>query len=140
MICRTFPLGTLRNYKYVVILSFYNGRIMLSRHRNRLTWETQGGHIESGETPLTAAHRELYEESGATGYHIKPVFDYWVMDESDGSSASGQVFMASVTILDEIPESEMSEVSFFDSLPNDLTYPEITPVLFTELLTMEECK
>ncbi len=140
MICRTFPLGTLRNYKYVVILSFYNGRIMLSRHRNRLTWETQGGHIESGETPLTAAHRELYEESGATGYHIKPVFDYWVMDESDGSSASGQVFMASVTILDEMPESEMSEVAFFDSLPNDLTYPEITPVLFSELLTMEECK
>ena len=140
MICRTFPLGTLRNYKYVVILSFYNGRIMLSRHRNRLTWETQGGHIESGETPLTAAHRELYEESGATGYHINPVFDYWVMDESDGSSASGQVFMASVTILDKIPESEMSEVSFFDSLPNDLTYPEITPVLFSELLTMEECK
>lgn len=140
MICRTFPLGTLRNYKYVVILSFYNGRIMLSRHRNRLTWEPQGGHIESGETPLTAAHRELYEESGATGYHIKPVFDYWVMDESDGSSASGQVFMASVTILDEIPESEMSEVAFFDSLPNDLTYPEITPVLFSELLTMEECK
>ena len=140
MICRTFPLGTLRNYKYVVILSLYNGRIMLSRHRNRLTWETQGGHIESGETPLTAAHRELYEESGATGYHIKPVFDYWVMDESDGSSASGQVFMASVTILDEIPESEMSEVAFFDSLPNDLTYPEITPVLFSELLTMEECK
>lgn len=140
MICRTFPLGTLRNYKYVVILSFYNGRIMLSRHRNRLTWETQGGHIESGETPLTAAHRELYEEPGATGYHIKPVFDYWVMDESDGSSAFGQVFMASVTILDEIPESEMSEVAFFDSLPNDLTYPEITPVLFSELLTMEECK
>ena len=140
MICRTFPLGTLRNYKYVVILSFYNGRIMLSRHRNRLTWETQGGHIESGETPLTAAHRELYEESGATGYHIKPVFDYWIMDESDGSSAFGQVFMASVTILDEIPESEMSEVAFFDSLPNDLTYPEITPVLFSELLTMEECK
>ena len=140
MICRTFPLGTLGNYKYVVILSFYNGRIMLSRHRNRLTWETQGGHIESGETPLTAAHRELYEESGATEYRIKPVFDYWVMDESDDSSASGQVFMASVTILDEIPESEMSEVSFFDSLPNDLTYPEITPVLFTELLTMEECK
>ena len=140
MICRTFPLGTLKKYKYVVILSFNNGRIMLSRHRNRLTWETQGGHIESGETPLTAAHRELYEESGATGYHIKPVFDYWVMDESDGSSASGQVFMASVTILDEIPESEMSEVAFFDSLPNDLTYPEITPVLFSELLTMEECK
>lgn len=140
MICRTFPLGTLRNYKYVVILSFYNGRIMLSRHRNRLTWEPQGGHIESAETPLTAAHRELYEESGATGYHIKPVFDYWVMDESDGSSASGQVFMASVTILDEIPESEMSEVAFYDSIPNDLTYPEITPVLFSELLTMEECK
>ena len=52
MIAKTYPAGTLKEYKYVVILSEYQGKILLSRHRKRTTWETQGGHIEAGETPL----------------------------------------------------------------------------------------
>lgn len=52
MICKTYPLHTLEgSYKYVVILSQMNGHILLSCHKERTTWETQGGHIESGETP-----------------------------------------------------------------------------------------
>ena len=60
MVSRTFDLGSLETYKYVVVLSEYNGKILLSRHKDRTTWETQGGHIEDGETPLDAAKRELY--------------------------------------------------------------------------------
>lgn len=52
MRCETYPLNTLGAYRYVVVLSVYGGRLMLSRHKARATWETQGGHIESGETPL----------------------------------------------------------------------------------------
>lgn len=52
MVSRTFDLGGLETYKYVVVLSEYNGKILLSRHKDRTTWETQGGHIEDGETPL----------------------------------------------------------------------------------------
>lgn len=62
---RVYELNELKEYKYVVILSKYQGKILLSRHKKRDTWETQGGHIEKGETPMEAAKRELYEESGA---------------------------------------------------------------------------
>lgn len=40
--CRTYPVGTLKQYKYVVTLSEYQGKILLSRHKDRSTWETQG--------------------------------------------------------------------------------------------------
>lgn len=76
MVSRTFDLGSLETYKYVVVLSKYNGKILLSRHKDRTTWETQGGHIEDGETPLDAAKRELYEESGAIDFDIEPLCDY----------------------------------------------------------------
>jgi 8-oxo-dGTP diphosphatase len=58
--CRILPLNALGTYKYTVICSTYEGKWILSRHKNRNTWETQGGHIENGETPLECARRELY--------------------------------------------------------------------------------
>lgn len=133
MICKTYLLGEKRPYKYVVVLSYYNGKIMLSRHKKRTAWETQGGHIEAGESADEAARRELYEESGAVEFDIRPIFDYWVMDESDGSSASGQVFYANISRLSQLPESEMEEIRFFETLPSELTYPDITPLLFARL-------
>ena len=128
MECNIYNLNELQEYKYVVILSKYKGKILLSRHKERTTWETQGGHIEKGETPLEAAKRELYEESGAVSYMISPMFDYRAGD--DKSSANGMVFMAEITELADLPDSEMKEVRTFDQLPETLTYPEITPVLF----------
>lgn len=62
--CRIYPLGYLERYKYTVICTSYQGKWILSKHKKRNTWETQGGHIEGGETPLECAKRELFEESG----------------------------------------------------------------------------
>lgn len=135
MVSRTFDLGSLETYKYVVVLSEYNGKILLSRHKGRTTWETQGGHIEDGETPLDAAKRELYEESGAIDFDIEPLCDYRAWNEDTGHGANGVVFKAIIRELGNIPESEMAEVQTFDSLPNELTYPAITPVLFRYLET-----
>ena len=123
-----YPPGALGGYRYVVMLSRMDGRMLMSRHRYRATWQNQGGHIEPGETPLAAARRELYEESGALEYDIAPAFDYRAGDER--SSASGRVFRAEVRALGLLPESEMAEVRLFDALPEELTYPGITPVLF----------
>ena len=129
MACKVYKLGSLKKYKYVVILSEYRGMLMLSKHNFRTTFEHQGGHIEEGESPLEAAKRELYEESGAVEFTIEPVFDYRSGDEEN--YADGQVFLAHVTKLDPIPEcSEMRDVCFFSFLPRQLTYPDITPVLF----------
>ena len=127
MTCKTYNLNTLQNYKYVVVLSKYKGKILLSRHKGRSTWETQGGHIESGETPLEAARRELYEESGALEYDITPLCDY------DANYSSGMVFAADIYKLGDIPDSEMEEVKAFDVLPENLTYPAITPILFAKI-------
>lgn len=43
------------------------------------------------------------------------------------------VFVAVIHKLGKIPESEMAEVGIFDALPENLTYPAITPVLFSEI-------
>lgn len=97
MQCKTFEVNELKQYKYVVVLSRYEGKILLSRHKKRTTWETQGGHIEAGESPLDAAKRELYEESGALDYTMEPLCDYWAGDENTGTNGNGMVFAAEIT-------------------------------------------
>lgn len=138
MKCTTFKLGELEkfHYKYVVIISEYNNKLLLSQHKDRTTWEPQGGKIEPGETPLEAAKRELYEESGATDFIIEPFCDYWAgtgeVGEA-GTGACGVVFTAKINTLGAIPESEMARVKTFNTLPSNLTYPAITPVLVARM-------
>lgn len=139
MICKTFELNELDHYKYVVVLSFYNDKIVLSRHKARSTWETQGGHIEHGETPLEAAKRELYEESGAVRFDMEPLCDYWAGNPETKAGAAGVVFVAKIHEFAEIPkESEMTEIKMFTGLPDNLTYEAITPVLFAKVGVKQE--
>ncbi len=134
--CRIHHTGELQTYKYVVVCSYYEGRWLLSRHKKRDTWETQGGHIEPGETPMDAAKRELYEESGVEDAVICPVCDYYGYDSQ--SHANGMVFLAVIHHLGKLPESEMSETRLFEQLPENLTYPNVTPVLYAEAAKLLE--
>src|SRR5512139_3613073 len=43
------------------------GAILLVRHKRLAAWLPVGGEIELGETPLEAATRELFEETGLGG-------------------------------------------------------------------------
>lgn len=131
MICETCELNYLKTYKYVVIIARYRGKWILCKHKKRDTWETAGGHIELGETPLDAAKRELFEETGAVSFDIKPIFDYWTKDEI--SRANGMVFYAEIKKMGDLPESEMEKVKCFKTLPSNLTYKDITPKLFEYL-------
>ena len=126
------PAGSCETYKYALILSEYQGKLLLSRHRARATWETQGGHIEPGETPAQAAARELFEESGATDFALTPLCDFVAPDGNSGVTAAGMVFVAHIRALSELPESEMAEVRLFDALPQNITYPGIAPKLYAE--------
>ena len=128
--CRIFPAGSLGNYMFTAVCSNYNGKWLLSMHEERDTWETQGGHIEAGEAPLECARRELFEESGVTDADIYPLCDYWGFDSH--GSACGMVFLAVVHSIGKLPESEMQEIGLFDSLPDELTYPRVTPEFFKE--------
>ena len=154
MQCRVHPLNALGDYRYVVVIARHDDAWLLCRHQARHTWETAGGHIEAGETPMEAARRELYEETGALDFAIEPVFDYWAADDgvvrdgvADGvteanrgrlaadtvSEANGMVFCAEIAQMGPLPESEMAEVGHFQALPETLTYPDITPLLFAHL-------
>ena len=42
------------------------------------------------------------------------------------------VFLAVVRSIGELPESEMKEIGMFDELPENLTYPQTSPVLYRE--------
>ncbi len=127
----TSPLGSrcAQGYAYVAALSRFEGKLLLSRRADRETWETQGGHIEAGETPLAAMRRELYEECGALEYTLCPVCDYSAAD------THGVFFLADITALGPLPESEMAETRLFAALPppGALTYPGITPVLYEKV-------
>lgn len=90
--------------KFAVIFSRYQGKWVYCKHKERSTYEAPGGHREVGESIEMAAKREVYEETGAVDYDIKPVCIY-----------------------------EIEEVRFFDDLPQELTYPLIQPVLLSKL-------
>ena len=128
--CEVHPLNSLMPYEYVVVCSWYQDKWLLSRHQSRSTWETQGGHIESGESPLEAARRELFEESGVTEAEIYPVCDF--LGYTDNASASGMVFLAVIHQLGTLPKSEMAETALFDALPDNLTYPHVSPMLCSQ--------
>ena len=120
------PFNTLKSYFCVDIMAIYKGKWIFCKQKNKATWENPGGHIENGETPLEAAKRELYEESGAIDFDIEPLCDYYVDVEVNGKKycGNGQVYFAVVHTMGELPkDSEMGTVDFFDSLPNELTWP-----------------
>lgn len=54
-----------------------DGRILLLRWRDpvneRVYWEPPGGGLDEGETPIEAARRELYEETGLPGSAVLDV-------------------------------------------------------------------
>ncbi|MCB0913761.1 MAG: NUDIX domain-containing protein [Propionibacteriaceae bacterium] len=123
------PVGALTGHVFVVVVAFSGDRIVLCRHRDRTTWETPGGHIEPGETPLAAARRELFEETGIVPSALAAVADYAV----DG--VAGRLFIAEVGSRHPLPDFEIAETTAVAVLPPNLTYPEITPVLVFAAVT-----
>jgi 8-oxo-dGTP pyrophosphatase MutT (NUDIX family) len=110
--------------KYAVIAARFDGKWIFCRHKDRSTWEIPGGHIEPGETPLDAAKRELYEETGAVDADIHIVGGYRLYDD-------GLLCFAEVNALEPVPaDSEIAEIRLYETLPDDLTYGIIHQKLF----------
>jgi len=130
-IVQTADLDTLKSFTFVVIFARYKDKWLYCRAKEREVFETAGGHIEPGETPLEAAKRELYEETGALAFDIEPAFDYSV--KSSAGYSTGQVFFAKIHELGEIPDYEMAEVRLFDTIPDRMRFPQILPVIYEKM-------
>lgn len=119
---------------FVVMVSRFKDKWVLSKHKERSTWEIPGGHIEIDEAVDTAAKRELYEETGAKKFELTPICVYSVEKKREEickhpSSTYGRLYFADIEELGELPDLEIEEVMLCDELPKELTYPEIQPNL-----------
>lgn len=115
----------------VIVFAKYNEKWLLCKHKNRETFETCGGHIETGETGLEAAKRELFEESGAIAESIEKLGYYSF--SNNGEIAYGVVFFAKIKEIKPLPNFEIKEVKLFDEFPNNTTYPAIYQNLLKEI-------
>ena len=125
-----------KELKFAVISAFFQGKWVFVRNKMRETWEIPGGHREIGEDINDTAKRELFEETGAKVFEIRPICDYlcdYCLTE-DKEASYGRLFYAEIKELGDLPESEIGEVKLFDKLPKKLTYPEIQPHLYNIML------
>ena len=123
--------------KFAVIAAKYEDKWIYCRHKERHTYEIPGGHRELGEVILDTAKRELYEETGAIEYNLSPICAYSVSRDDavrDNVPSYGLLCYAEVIKLDTLPaDMEMAEITFWDDLPEKLTYPHIQPSLYQKV-------
>lgn len=122
--------------KFAVIISKTNGKWVFCKHRERNTYEVPGGHRENGEDILTAAKRELWEETGAVDFVIKPVCVYSVkgktrVNENADDESFGMLFIADIFSFEEL-HSEIESILITEHLVDNWTYPLIQPKLLEE--------
>lgn len=120
--------------KFAVIISKAKDKYVFCKHRDRDTWEVPGGHREAGEDIMDTARRELYEETGALEFSIKPVCVYSVTapDHFNGEESFGMLFFADINCFEEELHSEIEKIALMDGLPEMMTYPDIQPHLMEE--------
>lgn len=118
--------------EYAVIAAQYKNQWIFCRHKERDTLELPGGHREPGERILTAARRELWEETGAAIFELTPVSIYAVRDTNQCVTTFGMLYYAQVTAMEPLPGYEMACVELLNNGPADLknwTHPFIQPHL-----------
>lgn len=127
--------------RFAVIASKYENKWVFCKHKERETFEIPGGHREENEDILHTAERELFEETGAKEFHMRPVCVYSVTGKnrvnSTGEETFGMLYFAEIKEFEHELHSEMECIKLFEHRPENWTYPEIQPKLINEILRRE---
>ena len=124
--------------KFAVIISKANGKWVFCKHKLRDTYEVPGGHREPGENIMDTAKRELYEETGAIDFSIKPICVYSITAENNfnGKETFGMLFYADIKEFETELHSEIEKIILTDKVVDNWTYPEIQPKLLEKAKEM----
>lgn len=123
-----------RLLKFAVIIARTGDQWVFCKHRKRETYEIPDGHREPSEAILDTARRELYEETGAIDYELRPVCVYSVTaaDNFDGEETFGMLYVASIRTFEAELHSEIEKILITDRLTDSWTYPQIQPLMIAE--------
>ena len=106
--------------RFVYVIGFKDDKFAMVLHKLR-SWEMPGGRLEwHDDNYKVAAVREFREE---TGYGLNVIGEVFGLEPRE----EGKVLVGIVT--DGAPENvadpKISEVCFFDNLPEELSFPEV---------------
>ncbi|WP_455662872.1 RNA deprotection pyrophosphohydrolase [Pradoshia sp.] len=102
---------------HVLVICSYEGKWLLTRHPKR-GFEFPGGKVEESETPVQAAIREVYEETGGIADNIVPLGEYRV--ESGAIPIIKAVYFADIIrVEDKANYMETDGPILLDRLPDD---------------------
>ncbi|MGG4481453.1 NUDIX domain-containing protein [Paenibacillus illinoisensis] len=112
-----------RGIAFVIMVAQFQEKYVVVYNNKRKGWEFPGGTCEPGETPLNAAGRELYEETGAIRFNLEP-FGIYKMNGN-----LGMVYYASVEEFNsmsfELPNHEIGGLKLVDALPSGMSFGEM---------------
>jgi len=137
---KEYIVGSLDKIDYVWMVVKYNEKFVLCYHRKSKKWDYVGGHVEKNESPLAAAKRELFEETGAVDFDIVPICDFQHFLKDGTFHNHGRTYFVNVRKFIDLPsDSEMDKIGFFDEVPDDFRYDGNREEMIADFKRIEKC-
>ncbi|MFE5320743.1 NUDIX domain-containing protein [Paenibacillus sp. NPDC056579] len=115
----------------VLIFAFFEGKLVLVRHRSR-GWELPGGMRDEGESVTQAVAREMYEEAGGELESIERIGQYLIFEHSELAFVKN-IYISKVSVLRELPRGyETIGVMLLDTIPKQdemMNDPAFSPLM-----------